>query len=653
MLLCLLQDDDGSTPSLLLVGASAKLRKGIILGFGAKAAPTPLARHPPPRQAVNKGSCRPQTMPPKRKATTNDTAPPTKRDKVSSTSVPIAVSSPAPPKDLQEERLASSNSLFEYLEHLPPQTLKSIYALPAPRGPTVAAAVVRSSALTDIARQCALRLVACGGSFKVESIVEGWIHRHGRRDAFVALRRLECMGILQPLGLATRFGEDEGGIDEAGDETKRTKLMGKDAVLAPEFKAALTAYLATASSSPWPIITQDHIDEFNMNGGDVNKVESKQDGEKEKHSRDPPSRQELETYTQSSWDSVLHFLVGSDETDRGSGYGIEEPPEAMVQFLMRIGLMQVDPDFKGNDKSRAPLVITSKGYEFMLRDTNAQVWQFVLQYLNSMAHHEQKDFIRMEALSFLICLGSCRVGEGYQSSVLGSKSARALMRDFSRFGLLFVCRVAGKNSFYPTRAAVNLVASSEKAGRQASDLMGQSVSASRALEEALAAPVPSLSHLAVVVQTNFQVVAYTKSKLHISTLGLFCDVSSFRRLPNVIFFHITRDSIRSAFRLGVTADQILRFLHVHAHPMLRSGDRPMVPSNVVDQILLWDRERHRVVMDEVCVHQCRDAAEFTAVSQYASDVDALAWGAQHTNKIYIHFQHAEQVFGYIRKWRSK
>ncbi|EED95856.1 transcription factor of TFIIH family, partial [Thalassiosira pseudonana CCMP1335] len=461
--------------------------------------------------------------------------------------------------------------LFEYLEHLPPQTLKSIYALPAPRGPTVAAAVVRSSALTDIARQCALRLVACGGSFKVESIVEGWIHRHGRRDAFVALRRLECMGILQPLGLATRFGEDE--------------------VLAPEFKAALTAYLATASSSPWPIITQDHIDEFSMDGGD------------------------LETYTQSSWDSVLHFLVGSDETDRGSGYGIEEPPEAMVQFLMRIGLMQVDPDFKGNDKSRAPLVITSKGYEFMLRDTNAQVWQFVLQYLNSMAHHEQKDFIRMEALSFLICLGSCRVGEGYQSSVLGSKSARALMRDFSRFGLLFVCRVAGKNSFYPTRAAVNLVASSEKAGRQASDLMGQT----------LAAPVPSRSHLAVVVQTNFQVVAYTKSKLHISTLGLFCDVSSFRRLPNVIFFHITRDSIRSAFRLGVTADQILRFLHVHAHPMLRSGDRPMVPSNVVDQILLWDRERHRVVMDEVCVHQCRDAAEFTAVSQYASDVDALAW----------------------------
>ena len=116
---------------------------------------------------------------------------------------------------------------------------------------------------------------------------------------------------------------------------------------------------------------------------------------------------------------------------------------------------------------------------------------------------------------------------------------------------------------------------------------------------ALDAPVPSRTHLAVVVQTNFQVAAYTRSKLHISTLGLFCDVTTYRRLPNVIFFKITRDSIRSAFRLGVTADQIIRFLLVHAHPMLRSGGHQLVPTNVRDQILLWDREQTRVVMDEV------------------------------------------------------
>jgi len=460
------------------------------------------------------------------------------------------------------------------------------------------------------------------------------------------------MGILEPtLGLATRPGEENSNSTAAEDDDdgdagdKRARLMGKDAVLTQEFCLAMKLYLSTSSSSPWPMISQDQLLAYK-------KAEAESKVEPEKPSRDPPTRAELDVYTQSSWDSVLHFLVGSDDGHDGN---IDEPSDAMVQFLKRIELMRPDPDYKGPNPSKNGLQITSKGYEFMLRDNNAQVWLFVLQYLNTMAHHhEMKDAFRIEALSFLICLGSCRVGEGYFSSQnLPSKSARQVMKDFGRFGLLFVCRVAGKIAFYPTKVAVNLVAASEKAGRVKTTDLGQSVAATRSLEDALSAPVPSRSHLAVVVQTNFQVVAYTRSKLHVATLGLFCDIQSYRRLPNVIFFHLTRDSIRSAFRLGVTADQILRFLHVHAHPMLRREGQRLVPANVSDQILLWDRERRRVVMDEVWVHQCRDAAEFAAVGQYASDADALAWGAAHTNKLYIHWSKHMAIQTYIRKWRTK
>jgi hypothetical protein len=542
--------------------------------------------------------------------------------------------------DPQEELLSTSSSLFEYLERLPLQTLRSIYALPAPRGPIVSASVLRSSCLTELARQFALRLVACGGIFPVSSILEGWVHRSSscQMDSLLALKRLEIMGILEPhLGLACRrrFG-GENNIDEGDEEDvvdqgsnshgRLTKFMGKDAQLTPEFRDSMKLYLSTSSSSPWPIITREQIIAAST------RVESDHNTEKEKPSRDPPTCRELEAYTQSSWDSVLHFLVGSDDTiaDRnqeGEDGGknstadgekrttIAEPSVAMVQFLMRIGLMQEDPDYTGSDISRAPLVITSKGYEFMLRDTNAQVWQFVLQYLNSLTqhhhHHEKKDAILIDALSYLICLGSTRVGDGYHiSTVVKSKAARQVMKDFGRFGLVFFCRVADKTAFYPTSLAVNLIASNEKARQQdavtedaTTSLIGPpSVAATRSLEESLSASIPSRSHLAVIVQTNFQVVAYTRSKLHISTLGLFCDISSYRQLPNVIIFFITRDSIKSALRLGVTASQILRFLQVHAHPMLRNnndGDVPLVPANVRDQILLWDRERRRVVMDEV------------------------------------------------------
>ncbi|KAL7428401.1 hypothetical protein ACHAXH_001672 [Discostella pseudostelligera] len=527
--------------------------------------------------------------------------------------------------DPQEESLSTSTSLYEYLERLPLSTLRSLYALPAPRGPIVCASVLRSTCLTELARQFALRLVACGGSFAVSSILEGWVPRSARcqREALLALKRLEIMGMVEPqLGLADN-DEEEDEDDDDGDGSRLKTLMGKDVQLTPEFRDSMKLYLSTSSSSPWPIITREQI---------IAAAAKKNEEIEHKPSRDPPTRQELEKYTQSSWDSVLHFLVGSDDTTTTDECGVGEPSEAMVQFLTRIGLMQVDPDYTGRDKSRAPLVITSKGYEFMLRDTNAQVWQFVLQYLNSLAqhhhHHEKKDAIRIDALSYLICLGSTRVGDGYHIStvVKNNKAARQIMKDFGRFGLVFFCRVADKAAFYPTSLVVNLIASNEKASPTQEDVGGDATTSS-----------PS--------------VAATRSLE--DTLGLFCDISSYRRLPNVIIFFITRDSIKSALRLGVTAGQILRFLHVHAHPMLRDGDGPLVPANVRDQILLWDRERRRVVMDEVWVHQCRDATEFAAIGQHATDLEALAWGNAHTNKLYIHFRKHEQIEACIRKWRTR
>jgi len=56
---------------------------------------------------------------------------------------------------------------------------------------------------------------------------------------------------------------------------------------------------------------------------------------------------------------------------------------------------------------------------------------------------------------------------------------------------------------------------------------------------------------------------------------------------------------------------------------------------------------------QVWVHQCRDVTEFSAIGQFATDLDVLAWGAAHTNKLYIHFRKHDQVESYIRKWRTR
>ena len=138
-----------------------------------------------------------------------------------------------------------------------------------------------------------------------------------------------------------------------------------------------------------------------------------------------------------------------------------------------------------------------------------------------------------------------------------------------------------------------------------------------------------------------------------SMLGLFCDITNYRRLPNVIFYRITRESIKSAFKLGIEAGQILRFLRMHAHPRLRTGDQPLVPSNVEDQIWLWDRERHRVKLDEVYNVQCRTGAEFNAVAQYAADIGAYVWGSEAKLRQLVRYSLAERVLAFLRRWRSR
>jgi transcription initiation factor TFIIH subunit 4 len=357
-----------------------------------------------------------------------------------------------------------------------------------------------------------------------------------------------------------------------------------------------------------------------------------------------PSFTELETFAQRRWDSVLHFLVGSDST------AYEDPPDAVIQFLQETGLMQEDPEWNFKKGGVAPLVITSKGYEFMLLEVHVQVWQFLLQYIIKIT--QTKVELQKEALLFLISLSYCTVGNAYPADQL-NKCSKIFIQDYSLFGLVHVVKIGGHKLFYPTRVAVNLVVGGLVDANIQTKTSTSSAAATRALELALAAPKPSTHHIAIIVQTNFQVCAYTTSSLHVSMLGLFCDVHSFRRLPNVIFYRITRDSIKAAFALGIQASQILKFLKLNAHPRLRTGDQSLLPDNVEDQILLWDRERTRVTMTQVYGLQCLTREEYRAVKLYAEDWDAWGWFHEGQNRILIKYESAERVMNYVRQWRAQ
>jgi len=312
----------------------------------------------------------------------------------------------------------------------------------------------------------------------------------------------------------------------------------------------------------------------------------------------------------------------------------------------------------------APLVITQKGYEFMLQDTVQQVWHFCVQYLLSLEGHTRRELVQ-EALLVLISLSFARVGQCYSCSDL-SKDSRVMMKDLALFGLLYMKKVGKTIIFYPTRIAMQLVGGGDSGGQGEGGSKPSGSSrfslSSKALESSLAHPQPrDSSHLAIILQTNFQLCAYTTSELHVSMLALFCDVGTIRRLPNVVFMTITRDSIKSAFGLGIEARQILRFLEKHAHPRLRTLDPNQsqayagaLPSNVVDQIWLWDREQTRVTFTPVYQHECLLPGEYGAVRQYAKDHrNALAYSNDRRQQLWIDYRHVERVQAFARQWRAR
>ncbi len=480
---------------------------------------------------------------------------------------------------------AVSQDIFTYLQSLPPSSLMQLYG-DVSYGPFVCKAILQH--LPDSARQLILRLVFCGAevTYPVQEILTLWTKpdSHHQSSILSSLLWMERMQVVEFVDQNQNAAERQQDLIIAEEKKEESTVANKSVKVKTQFFHGVKLSITSLNSTPCVELTPAEQKSHYRARLEKHKETGK------KLPAPPPTLSELEMYTQSRWDSVLHYLVGSD---------YESPPAVVVHFLEKTGLMQEDTEFKNSSTSDAPppLVITSKGYEFMLQDVHVQLWSFIVEYLATLESHPKCNEIRKEALLFLICLSYCRVGSAYPASSL-SEYGKILMKDFSQFGLLFVYKLSSSLTlFFPTRVAVNLIAAgcntvihtsiggTKMKLQSQHSILAPSSASTRALEVALASSDPSSSpHLAIIVQTNFQLCAYTTSELHISMvctttpmlffislcyvvisilillflrfidkLGLFCEISTYRRLPNVIFFRITRDSIKSAFRLGISS----------------------------------------------------------------------------------------------------
>ena len=258
----------------------------------------------------------------------------------------------------------------------------------------------------------------------------------------------------------------------------------------------------------------------------------------------------LDSFAKSRWETILHYMVGTEMKQR--------PGDSVLTVLTYGGLMKLSESGK--------LSITNNGFQFLLQDTNTQLWTFLLHYLNATQDTDITDSSNasetmdpVDVLHYIFLLGSLELGQDYAASDL-TETQQSMLPDLRDYGLIYQANESS-NHFHPTRLATSLTSESGTF-RTASESITAAVTAGDSTDA-------QSGYL--ILESNYRIYAYTDSPLQIAILNLF--VSLKLRFINMVTGVITRESVRQAFAHGITAEQIIYFIRSNAHPQMRKQVR--------------------------------------------------------------------------------
>lgn len=317
----------------------------------------------------------------------------------------------------------------------------------------------------------------------------------------------------------------------------------------------------------------------------------------------------LEAYPLDRWEQILHYMIGLNDPNY---QGVSSDTK---QVLLYSDLVKIDP----NDSLPG---ITANGFQFLLMDTKSQIWLFVLKLLSMI---DEKSSNLAEILTFLMQLNFSTLGRDYSMAGF-SETLSNFLQTLREIGLIYQ-RSRRDGRFYPTRLAIDL----------ASGLRDIKTDIHR---EGF-----------IIVESNYRLYAYTSSRLQIGLISLFCEIHY--RLPNLMIGLITRDSVRQALKGGMSAQQIINYLIMHAHSTVKDSPNP-IPPTVIDQINLWEREREKFIFTKGRLYsQFISQLDFDHLRKYADDLGYLIFDNSAARVMVVHEDGHEAVRKYWKKIRKR
>ncbi|KAF8374632.1 hypothetical protein PRIPAC_81061 [Pristionchus pacificus] len=218
--------------------------------------------------------------------------------------------------------------------------------------------------------------------------------------------------------------------------------------------------------------------------------------------------------------------------------------------------------------------ITSKGFQFLLLSPVKQIWSYMIELLKMETREGRsvKELLDV-LLRMALCIHSEPENKKYEVDNSWTERQCNFVTHLRELGLIFI-RKRKDGFFYLTPNLANLCLANH--------------------DDSLTKKSGS-----IIVETNFRVYAYTSSSLQLAILSSFtCMTYRFHDMSVGI---LTRDSVRKALQVGITANQIISFLKTNCHPESLSTSLP-IPITVSDQIRLWEDERKRLIYQEAALY---------------------------------------------------
>ncbi|KAK6110465.1 Transcription factor Tfb2 family protein [Brugia pahangi] len=319
------------------------------------------------------------------------------------------------------------------------------------------------------------------------------------------------------------------------------------------------------------------------------------------------------------WECILHYLaLPSQKSEQGvSG--------TTKRLFRSAGLTS-----SGNDDG--DIEITSAGFQFLLLNRPEQIWTYLLHYFHMQEVAgidivKELDFLfKLTLYSGSTCGGTRVVNGSDKERPTGSRAfiidenwpetIKDFLMHLRELGLVFIRKRKDgqvyshiQKFFFLTPLLNHLtgISNISEAGMENRNQNGF-----------------------VIVETNYRVYAYTDSNLQLAILSTFTEM--LYRFSDMSVGVLSREAVRRAFQVGITAAQIIAFLSRNAHPITYAVTTEYgrmiqsVPITVVDQIQLWEDERRRLTFCSAAVYSSFESEkEYFGLKGYVISQNILLW----------------------------